>query len=248
MKINLINPNTTWSMTRLIAESAQAVAAPGTEIRAVSPEGGVPAIECHLDEAIAALGVVEEVRRGEAEGCDAHIIACFGDPGLDAAREVASGPVIGIAEAAMHAATLLATGFSVITTLARTVVIAEHLTHRYGVERSCRHIRAVDIPVLGLEDPASQAYARILAEARIALVEDRCGAIVLGCAGMSDLAKQLSIELGVPVIDGVTVAIGFAEALVRCGLGTSKHGDYAAPPVKAPCGWAQAWGKIPDNS
>ncbi len=239
MKLNLINPNTTWSMTRLIEESAQAVASPDTAIRAVSPDGGVPSIECHLDEAIAALGVVEEVRRGEAEGCDAHIIACFGDPGLDAAREVATGPVIGIAEAAMHAATLLATGFSVITTLERTVVIAEHLTRKYGIHNHCRRIRAVEIPVLGLEDPASQAYERILAEAKVALAADRCGAIVLGCAGMSDLAKRLGIELGVPVIDGVTVAIGFAEALVRCGLGTSKNGDYALPPAKTPCGWAQ---------
>ena len=238
MKLNLINPNTTWSMTELIAASAREVASAGTEIRAVSPAGGPPSIECHFEEAVAALGVVEEVRRGEAEACDAHIIACFGDPGLDAAREFARGPVIGIAEAGMHAAMMLATGFSVVTTLERTVVIAEHLARRYGAEHHCRRVRAVEIAVLDLEDPACQAYDRILDESRRALIEDRSGAIVLGCAGMSDLARRLRDALGVPVIDGVTVAVGLCEALVRCGLGTSKPGDYATPPVKRLDGWA----------
>ena len=241
MKINLINPNTSLSMTGLIAASARAVAAPGTEIRAVSPAGGAPSIECHFEEAIAALGVVEEVRNGEAQGCDAHIIACFGDPGLDAAREVARGPVIGIAEAAMHAAMMLGTGFSVITTLSRTIVIAEHLARRYGAGHHCRRIRAVELAVLDLEHPHCQAFERILEEGRAALSADRSNALVLGCAGMSDLAARLSDALGVPVIDGVTVAVGFAETFVRCGLSTAMHGDYARPPAKALQGWAEAF-------
>lgn len=242
MKINLINPNTTWSMTRQIETSARKAAAPGTTIRAVSPDGGVPSIECFFDEAIAALGVADEVHRGEADGCDAHVIACFGDPGLDAAREVATGPVIGIAEAALHAATMLATGFSVVTTLARTVIIAEHLVQRYGMQHQCRRVRAVEIPVLALEDPACEAYERILAECRTALEQDGSGAIVLGCAGMSDLAQRLRDALSVPVIDGVGIAVGFAEALVRNGLATGKRGDYAYPPAKPLHGWATRFG------
>jgi len=243
MKINLINPNTNVSMTRQIAISAQAIASVGTRIRAVSPDGGAPSIECHRDEVVAALGVVDEVVKGEADGCAAHIIACFGDPGLDAAREVASGPVIGIAEAAMQAASLVSTGFSIVTTLERTVIIAEHLVVRYGMQQRCRRVRAVDIPVLDLEDPAACAYERILAESRAALAEDRCGAIVLGCAGMSELARRLSDTLGVPVIDGVSIAVGFAETLVRNGIGTSKRGDYAVPPIKTYEGWSEKFSR-----
>ena len=71
----------------------------------------MPSIEGHFDEAIAAVGVLEQVKRGKEQGVSGHIIACFGDPGLLAARELASGPVIGIAEAAMHTATLVATRF-----------------------------------------------------------------------------------------------------------------------------------------
>lgn len=67
-----------------------------------------PSIEGHHDDVRVAAGVTEQVRAGEAQGADAHVIACFGDPGLHAARELARGPGIGIAEAAFHAASLLA--------------------------------------------------------------------------------------------------------------------------------------------
>ncbi len=69
-------------------------------------------------------------------------------------------------------------------------------------------------------------------ECQRALEEDKSGAIVLGCAGMADLARDLQAALGVPVIDGVTVAVKFVEALVAIGLGTSKRGDLAYPLVK----------------
>ena len=238
MRIRVINPNTTTRMTALIGDAARAVAAPGTEISAVNPSFGAPSIECHHDDVWAAAGVAEQVRLGEADGADAYVIACFGDPGLHAARELAHGPVIGIAEAAFHAASLIATGFSVVTTLTRTCVIAEHLVLQYGFERRCRGIHGTDIAVLELDDPASDAYARILACARHALSHDRCAAFVLGCAGMAELCHRLQTELGVPVIDGVAAAVKFAEGLVGLGLGTSKRGDYALPPAKPYAGLA----------
>jgi allantoin racemase len=238
MRIRVINPNTTARMTALIGSAARAVAAAGTEITAVNPSFGAPSIECHLDEVWAAAGVAEQVRLGEAEGADAYVIACFGDPGLHAARELARGPVIGIAEAAFHAASLVATTFSVVTTLTRTCVIAEQLLLQYGFERRCRGLHGTDIAVLELEDPASDAYARILSRAQHALAHDRSGAIVLGCAGMAELCHRLQAELGVPVIDGVAAAVTFAEGLLRIGVGTSKRGDYAAPLVKDYAGLA----------
>ena len=238
MRIRVINPNTTARMTALIGSAARAVAAAGTEITAVNPSFGAPSIECHLDEVWAAAGVAEQVRVGEAEGADAYVIACFGDPGLHAARELARGPVIGIAEAAFHAASLVATAFSVVTTLTRTCVIAEQLLLQYGFERRCRGVHGTDIAVLELEDPASDAYARILSRAQHALAHDRSGAIVLGCAGMAELCHRLQAELGVPVIDGVAAAVTFAEGLLRIGVSTSKRGDYAAPLVKDYAGLA----------
>ena len=219
-------------MTATIAAAARAVAAPGTEIVAATATTGPVSIEGHYDEAVAAVGMLQDLRAGEAKGCDGYVLACFGDPGLLAAREAVHGPVIGIAEAAMHAASFVATGFSVVTTLGRTRVIAEHLVRAYGMEHHCRRVRATDLAVLELEDPRSDARARILDECRRALDEDGSGAIVLGCAGMADLARDLSNELGVPVIDGVGVAVKFVEALVSLGLTTSKRGDLASPIAK----------------
>ena len=234
--MRVINPNTSASMTAKIGAAAAAVASPGTLIEAVQPSFGAPSIEGHFDEVWGAAGVSEQVLAGP--DADAYVIACFGDPGLHAARELAAGPVIGIAEAAFHAATLLATGFSVVTTLGRTCVIAEHLVQQYGFERRCKGIHGTDIAVLELEDPASDAFARILAASEQALAHDRSGAIVLGCAGMADLCESLQQRLGVPVIDGVAAAVKLAEALVGLGLKTSKRGDYAAPLPKVFAGLA----------
>lgn len=227
MRIRVINPNTTESMTETIAAAARAIAAPGTEIAATTARSGAVSLEGHYDEAMSIVGLVEAIN--EDPDADAYVIACFGDPGLLAAREIAAGPVLGIAEAAMHAASFVATGFSVVTTLERTGIIAEHLVRNYGMEHHCRRVRATDIPVLELENPHSNSRAVILAECQRAIEEDKSGAIVLGCAGMADLSRFLEDQLQIPVIDGVAAAVKFAEALVGLGLRTSKRGDLAYP-------------------
>lgn len=234
MLIKLINPNTTSSMTELMGGAARAVAATGSEIVLATSRSGAASIEGHYDEALSVVGLIDEIVRGEP--ADAYIIGCFGDPGLLAAREITASPVLGIAESAMHAATFVATSFSIVTTLERTRIISEHLVRSYGMQNHCRRVRATDVPVLDLEKPGSKADAAILAECEKALTEDHAGAIVLGCAGMSNLADRLQQRLGVPVIDGVAAAVKFAEALVGMGLRTSKLGDLAYPLPKAYAG------------
>jgi len=242
MKIKVINPNTTASMTKKIGDAARAVANSETEIIACHPVMGPVSIEGHYDEALSVVGILEEVRRGEADGVDGYVIACFGDPGLLAARELARGPVLGIAESAMHAASFIATGFSIVTTLSRTKVIAQQLVENYGMTRFCRNIRAVDLPVLDLEQEGSQIRKIILEECRTAVARDGCGAIVLGCGGMADLPAQISHEIGMPVIDGVTAAVKFIEALGSLRLSTSKHGDFAYPIPKPYAGILSSFG------
>lgn len=234
MRLLLINPNSTASMTALIARAARSVAGQGTLIEAVNPLASPASIEGHVDEVLCAPGILAEVTRGEAIGIDAYVIACFDDPALGAARELARGPVLGICEAGVHAATMLAARFSVVTTLARSVPIIEDLVHAYCGDRRCRSVRAVDIPVLALEADPLAARARIAAEIRQAVTVDRAEVIVLGCAGMSEHCGWLEQETGVPVIDGIKTAVAFAEGLVRAGYRTSKHGAYATPLLKEP--------------
>jgi allantoin racemase len=233
MKIQVINPNTSRSMTASIGRAAMAVARPETEIIACCPLDGPQSIEGHFDEAIAAVGVLEEVRKGVAAGVDAHVIACFGDPGLLAARELARGPVIGIAEAAFHVASLICTRFAVVTTLARTRIIAQHLLRNYGMTEHCTSVRCVDIAVLELEALGEERLVeRIAEQALLAREHEGAGAIVLGCGGMADLPARVSERIGLPVIDGVAAAVKLAEVLGELGLGTSKHGDLAYPLAK----------------
>jgi allantoin racemase len=236
MRIQVINPNTSKAMTAKIAKAARAIASPGTDVVASQSVSGPASIESAHDEALAVPGLLALIRDGERAGIDAHVIACFGDPGLRAAREIAHAPVLGIAEAAMRAASMLASRFSIVTTLMRTVGTAEQLVDRYGLQRHCGRVRATDIAVHELEIDSDIVRRRILDECLLALDEDRAEAIVLGCAGMTDLCSELTRELGVPVIDGVGVAVKFAEALVGAGLATSKRGDFATPPPKTYAG------------
>ncbi|MEM6162179.1 allantoin racemase [Erwinia sp. P6884] len=231
--IQVINPNVSAAMTETIGAAARAVAGPQTEIVAVNPSQGAPSIEGHFDEAIAAIGVLEQIKAGREQGVCGHVIACFGDPGLLAARELAQGPVIGIAEAAMHMATMVATRFSVVTTLPRTLIIARHLLRQYGFEHHCAALHAIDLPVLALEDGSGLAQQKVRERCLAAKKEDGSGAIVLGCGGMATLARELTFELGIPVIDGVGAAVKMVESLVALGLTTSKHGDLDFPVRKS---------------
>src|SRR5271155_2589977 len=233
MRILIVNPNTTVAMTDKIGAVARAVAAPGTEIIAVNPADGPVSIEGYYDEAFSVPGLLAEIAKGEASGVSAHVIACFDDTGLEAARSLASAPVIGIGEAAFHLASIVAHRFAVVTTLSRSIPAIETNLLRYGLSGRCAKVRACEVPVLALDDPASNASAQISHEIERARREDRAEAIVLGCAGMTDLAARLTEQHGLPVIDGVVSAVKLAEACSALGLKTSKIGAYATPLPKA---------------
>ncbi|MFC5929270.1 hypothetical protein D6T64_20450 [Cryobacterium melibiosiphilum] len=228
-QIRVINPNTSGPMTALIDGCAQRAAAVDSVVTTLCPSMGPLSIESHYDEALAVPGLLLEVMRGEEQGADGYVIACFGDPGLDAARELARGPVVGIAEAAMHTATLLGRSFSVVTSLSRTIGRAGDLARHYGFAERCRSIYASDIPVLGLEHPSPEEAADIVALCRRAVEQDAADSIVLGCAGLAPLCDYIAGEIGVPVIDGVSAGIKLVESLVSLGYRTSTRDEFARP-------------------
>lgn len=227
MRLLVINPNSTAAMTDKIGRAAQAAASPGTRIVAVNPPDAPASIEGYYDEALCIPGLLRII--AGRDDYDAVVIACFDDTGLDAARCLTDRPVIGIGEAAYHMASMLANRFGVVTTLARSVPALEHNLARYGLAARCSGVRASDVPVLALEAAAPDALARIDAEIVAAMTHDRAEAIVLGCAGMADLAGDLSRRHGLPVIDGVAAAARLAEAMAGLGLRTSRLGGYAPP-------------------
>jgi allantoin racemase len=239
MRILLINPNTTVSMTEKVAVAARKSARAGTEILALTSNNGPSSIEGYYDQAFCVPGLIALIR--ENERVDAVVIACFDDTGLDPARCVTDVPVLGIGEAAFHVASFLANKFSVITTLSRSVPAIEQNLQKYGLANRCAKVRASEIPVLDLEENSPEVRARIDQEIEKAKREDSAEAIVLGCAGMTDLTASLAQDHGLPVLDGVACAVALAESLGGLGLNTSKVGGYAKPRSKMYAGAAKPY-------
>ncbi len=233
MKIKIINPNTTWSMTRSIEQCACRYADRDTEVYAVSPDTGVDSIECYVDEYLAIPGVLKEIIKGDQEeGADAFVIACFGDPGLQAAREVTDKPVLGIAESAIAAAKMIAPYFSIVSVLDRSRKVTEDVVNNYGAAPFCRSIRSTGLSVLEFGSDPHKGLQALAEQSRRAIRDDGAECILLGCAGFVDFVDQLKGELGVPVLDGVMPAVKFAEALVKMGLKTSKVNTWKYPEEK----------------
>jgi allantoin racemase len=226
--IMIVNPNTTESMTRIIVDAAREVAGQGTLLVGGTPTRGVDSIESNVDEVWGALGVLEQVRAGERCGTDGYVIACFGDTGLAAARETARGPVVGMTEAALFTATFLAARFSIITLPPRTREQSHRVLRETGLVHRCT-VRTIDVAVSDVANGSAHLLEAMTAEARLAMEHDAAEAIVLGCAGLTDLASPLQAALGLPVIDGVAAAVKMVEGLLTLGLSTSRVNTFAAP-------------------
>jgi len=231
MRLVLANPNTTGSMTERMASAASQVAADGVEIVPLTSPYGPPSIEGFYDEVFAVPPMIEAIRDlgGPVDGI---VVGCFDDTGVHAVRAMTDAPVIGICQAALQTASVLGNGFSVVTTLDRSVPALEKIISDYGFDRHCRRVRAADVPVLELEDSNSGARNAIEGEIERALEHDRAEVVVLGCAGMVDLSVELSRAFGVPVVEGVTAAVKILEGLATMGLKTSRRRGYAPPRSK----------------
>lgn len=228
MRIAIVNPNSTVAMTDSMLVSAAAVARPDTELIGITPQRGVPSIESHCDEVWGSWSVLTEVDRLEAAAArpDAYVIACFGDTGLPGAREAAEGPVVGMTEAAIMTAALIAHRFSIITMPLRTLEQSERVLRSLGLAHRCA-VRAVDEPVSAVAHGSLHLLDTFAAAARRSLIEDSSEAIILGCAGLSDLVEPLRQILGAPVIEGVAAALTMAEGLVAQSLRTSRVNTWA---------------------
>jgi len=228
VRILIINANTTESMTDDMVGQAQELCGPDCEVFGVTAEHGVASIDGYHDEALGAIAVTRAVQAYDGT-FDAAVIACFGDPGIHAARELTDRPVVGIAEASFIAAMTLGRRFSVLTTLDRGVPPIEEVVHRYGFGSRCASVRATGLTVLEADGDPERAVAALEREGARAVAEDGADVLCLGCGGMVGLRERLEQRLGLPVIEGVTVGVALAVALVRCGLSTSKIRGFKAP-------------------
>jgi Asp/Glu/hydantoin racemase len=228
MRLLLINPNTTPSITDKVAAMAHTVVAPGTELVAVTGRFGAAYVASRAAYAIAAHAALDAW--AETPGpFDAVVLACFGDPGLDALRELSPVPVVGMADASIQAACQLGGRFGIVTGGERWAPMLREFVAARGLSDRLAGIHTVTPTGADIaRDP--EGSLAVLATACAHAVDGGADAIILGGAGLAGLAARLSYSVPVPLIDGVAAAVGQAEALARLGTSKSRSGSFAAPP------------------
>jgi len=232
MRICVINPNSSKNFTDHIRLELEKIKRTDTELTVICPEHGPVSIESSYDEMLAAPHVIELVKWANREKYDAVILACFSDPGLDAAKEVSDILVVGIEEASLHIAAMLGHRFSIMTGMRRRIPTREWHVRLRGVEQFYASSPALEMSVLEMDSNPVKAKARILELARKCVQEDRAEVIVLGCAGLTGYAEDIERELGTIAIDPTSVAFKVAEALVDLKLHHSKACRFMKPPEK----------------
>lgn len=213
MRILVVNSNTTESVTERIAAAARAAASPGTGIEAATAPFGLPLIVSRADWLVAGPATLAALaaRRGSY---DAAVIACFGDPGLDAAKELLDVPVLGISEAAFHAAAMLGRRFGIVSFTAALRPMFEDCLAHHGLAARCTGFRMG--PAFN-GDPGRVAEERaslIATLCREAVEQDGAEAVILAGGPLAGLAPIIAPEVPVPIVDGTAAAVRLAEALV----------------------------------
>lgn len=240
MRILVLNPNTSPTMTAEIAAAATAAAHPGTDIVCCAARFGSTAIDSAAESYLSAVGMMDAVATLLADGAfdyDAVVLAGFGEHGRDALAEMLTVPVFDIAECAAHVATLIGRRFSVVTTLARSITPIEDRLLLAGLDAHCASVRACGLGTAEVDADPAGAVRAIVEEAVRAVTEDGADVICLGCAGMAGVTAAISDEVGVPAVDGVAAAVALAQAVVGLGLSTSKAGVYAPGPDNPRSHW-----------
>jgi allantoin racemase len=236
MEIHVINPTITQRWHDDTRRTYTEAARPGTVVRVITLDWGTASIESYRDEALVVPDILTHAVRAEGKGADAVIIDCMGDPGLYAARELVSIPVVGPAQASMHLAAMLGHRFSVLTVSEQDVPEVAERAARYGLSTKLASARPFGIPVLDIDDDVEATIGVLVDVGERAVYEDGAHVLIPGCTGLAGLAPRIQAglaELGheVPVLDPPQVALKLAESLVDLGQSHSRR-TYPSPPVK----------------
>ena len=222
MHLRIVTPIATADFGAGALPELRAALRPTTRLDMVGLDSGPASIETELEEALAVPDTLRRVAEAAADGCDAVVLNCVGDPGLAAARELVSIPVLGPGQVAMHLACLLGARFSIRVARERGVRPMQGLVARYGLRERLASVLSLDIPILELGDQQRLLRA-LLDQARGAIERDRADVIVLGSTGMVAIGRLLAERLRevgapVPVVDPLLCAVILAEGLVAAGL------------------------------
>lgn len=231
MKILVINPNISTSVTELIEAEAKRAASPGTELQFATADLGVAYIETRFEALLGgyAAACITAERYGSYDGV---VIAAFGDPGLLGIKELLPVPVVGMTEAALASACLLGQRFSIIAISARIKAWYQECVERSHLSTRLASIRSLEQPLRDIGAVQEDHTERLKELAREAVERDGADVIILAGAPLAGLARGVAKDLPVPVVDGVSSAVRHCESLVALAPGVHKSGSFSRPPVK----------------
>ena len=247
MKLLVINPNISQSVTELIAAEARRTAAPGTSITPVTASVGVAYIETRFEALVGAWAVANLTAEHLADH-DAVVIAAFGDPGLMAMQEVLPCPVVGLTQASLASASLLGNRISIVAISSRIRIWYRETVAQYGLLGRLASIRGLDEPLADIGSVQQDQAGRLVEMAHRCVNEDGADVIILAGAPLAGLARSVGAQLPVPVVDGVSSAVRQAESLVRQRPQRARAGSFAPPPAKPHVGLPEALARLLEGS
>jgi Asp/Glu/hydantoin racemase len=214
MRLLLINPNTTESMTHTMATVARQTAEQHAEIVPLTAPQGFPYISSRAEAQIAGAAVIETIARHQ-RNIDAVIIAAFGDPGLTAARELFDLPVIGMAQAAVMSAAMLGERFSVVTFSPYMSRWYSDCVAQTGLGARFTGVRCPAEPPETLDEVATTLRQELIDLAREATTRDGADVVILGGAPLAGLAPEIAPDTPGILVDPIAAATAQAMALAR---------------------------------
>jgi allantoin racemase len=201
--ILLINPNTSADMTALILAQAAKYAPPGVAIDSATARFGARVIASRASYAIAAHAALDCFAR-HGDPATAIMVACFGDPGVAAIREMTSAPVIGLAEASVRIAGRRKLPFAIVTTgLAWGPMLTELVTVMPEADLFTG-VYCLDATGILVSREPDRFVSLVTDQIRKAQA-DGAETVILGGAAFAGFASRL--DCGPVLIDCVTAAM-----------------------------------------
>lgn len=231
MRILLINPNTSESLTERLAAAARAVAAPGTELVCATATRGVPYISTRSEALIGGISVLE-ILAEQHQDFDAAIVAAFGDPGLGAARELFDIPVVGLAEAGMLTACMLGGKFAIVTFAQALGPWYKECVAWHRLESRCAGVRMLHGGFRSITEIQEEKETLLVELAKQAVYEDEADVVILAGAPLAGLAAKVRERIPVPVVDCAAAAMKQAEALAALDPCGPESGSFRRPAAK----------------
>jgi Asp/Glu/hydantoin racemase len=245
MRILVVNPNISESVTELIRAEAQRSAAPGTTLAMATAPFGVAYIETRFEALVGgyATACAAAAHHGQFDGL---VVAAFGDPGLAGLKELFDVPVVGMTEAALASACLLGQRFSIIAISHRIEAWYRECVAANGLASRLASVRSLQEPLRDIGSVQQDHAARLEQMSLAAVQQDGADVIIVAGAPLAGLARSLKGRIPVPVVDGVSSAIRHCESLIALAPGSASQGSFTRPPRKPNAGLPPALAQLLD--